>query len=660
MQSKFGLKDFILYVLVLILAVMVYLQMRQNDRNFKLLQDVVAENSRLVTTAGQQRDEIIRLGEQQRLALQTALREEVVLLRDQIDRLGDSGSGLSVREDDSDLALSDEPVEVNPDTSWARPGVPVVFPELYTWVSDPRQQANFSYGGEFVEVFEAQFPKITPYFYSDVYGRRIVEESVCEQLARYDPETLELVGLLADAWQIDPNGEWLRARINPRARFSDGVPVTAEDFRWTFHELIMNPQHETARFRSTLDGIEEVIAVDERVVEFRFRTKLFSNTSAALGLTVVPKHFYEQFQPSQLNQATGLLIGSGPYRLERLDINNQWTQGQQLTLVRNENYWGARPPIDRLKFYSITNDVARLTEFTNGDAHMIRAVAEQYRNKTDDPEFMSRFYAEQWVNMRSGFGFIAWNCGNRNGEPTPFVDARVRRAMTLLLDRERILRDFGEGLGAVATGPFPPSGPMNNPDIEPHPYDMDEARRLLDEAGWIRRDDGFRYKDGKRFEFEYTISQGSAYSEKVAAYLTTQCAQVGIVCKTRKIDWAIFAETLDNRDFDALTMAWSQNAPESDPQQLWHSSSIPNRGDNFVQWSNPRADDLITRGRSTLDDAERMAIWHELHEVFHEEQPYTFLLNSPWIRFISRDVSNVNTYPIGLDRNEMFFAAPMN
>ncbi|MFU8828584.1 MAG: ABC transporter substrate-binding protein, partial [Phycisphaerales bacterium] len=586
MQSKFGLKDFILYVLVFILAVMVVLAMRQNDRNFKLLQDVVAENRRLVTTAGQQRDELTRLGEGQLEALSSALREEVQLIRGQIDRLGQAGSGLSVTEDQSID-------ERGRDVSWARPGIEVVFPEPYTFVNDPTDQPGFAHGGEFVEIFEAQFPKITPYMYSDVYGRRIVDEAVCEQLARYDPETLELVGLLADAWQIDPDGEWLRARINSRARFSDGTPVTAEDFRWTFHELIFNPQLETARFRSTLDGIEEVVVISDRVVEFRFRTKLFSNVSAALGLTVVPKHFYEQFQPSQLNQATGLLMGSGPYRLERLDINNQWTQGRPLVLVRNENYWGKRPPIDRLRFGTITDNVARLTAFENGDAHMIRGVAEQYRNKTDDQRFMERFYAEQWINMRSGFGFIAWNCGNRDGRPTPFVDARVRRAMTHLLDRERILRDFGEGLGQVATGPFPPAGPMNNPDITPHPYDLTEARRLLDEAGWVLASDGFRYKDGQRFEFEFTISQGSTYAQLVAGYLAAQCAQVGIICRTRTIDWAIFSETMDNRDFDAITMQWSQSSPESDPQQLWHSSSIPNRGDNFIQWSNPRADDLI-------------------------------------------------------------------
>jgi peptide/nickel transport system substrate-binding protein len=653
MQSKFGLKDFILYVLVFILTIVVVLAMQQNDRNFKKLDELSNQNERALQTFGQIRDEISRLGESQAEALSEALRAEVQLLKGQIDRLGESSSGISVSQGET---IDEE----GRDLSWARPGYPVVFPRTYEYVNDPAERPDYSSGGEFIETFEAQFPKITPYFYSDVYGRRIVEESVCEQLARFDPQTLELVGLLADAWQIDPEGLWLRARINPRARFSDGVPVTAEDVRWTLEDLVFNPQHETERFRSTLNVIDDVEVISERVVEFRFTTGNFTNVTQALGFAIVPKHFYEQFQPSQLNQATGLLMGSGPYRLQSLNPENQWTQGNDLVLVRNENYWGRKPAITQLRFNAITDPVARLTTFENGDAHMVRGTSEQYRNKTNDPDFMANNRAEQWINMRSGFGFIAWNCADRNGEPTPFVDARVRRAMTHLLDRERILRDFANGLGQVATGPFPPSGPMNNPDITPRPYDLEAARRLLDEAGWVMRDDGYRYKDGKRFEFEYTISQGSTYSEKVAGYLTAQCAQVGIICNTRKIDWAIFAETLDNRDFDAITMAWSQSSPESDPYQLWHSSSIANRGDNFAQWSSPRADELIVRGRQTLDDTERMAIWHELHEVFYEEQPYTFLLNTPWIRFISRDVENVHTYPIGLDRNEMYFPAPMN
>ncbi|MCR9215584.1 MAG: ABC transporter substrate-binding protein [bacterium] len=653
MQSKFGLKDFILYVLVFLLTITVVFAMRQNDRNFERLSALEQQNDSMVQTLSQIRDEFAKTGNELVDALSETLRAEVQVIQGQIDRLGDSASGISVSEGQSIDAEGR-------DISWARPGVPVVFPRQYEYINDPFEAPDYSTGGEFIETFEAQFPKITPYFYSDVYGRRIVDESVCEQLGRYDPQSLEMVGLLAEAWQIDPDGEWMRAKINPRARFSDGVPVTSADVKFTY-DLVFNPQHETERFRSTLNVIESVEAISERVVEFRFTTQNFSNVSAALTMTIIPKHFYEQFQPSQLNQATGLLMGSGPYRLERLDASNQWSQGRDLVLVRNENYWGRKPPIQRLRFKVIQDNVARLTDFENGNSHMMRGVSEQYRSKTSDPNFMANNYAEQWINMRSGFGFIAWNCGENNGEPTPFADARVRRAMTHLIDRERVLRDFANGLGDVATGPFPPAGPMNNPNITPRPYDLDASKRLLDEAGWlVRESDGFRYKDGKRFEFEYTISTSSTFSEDVANYLADQCKKVGIVCTIRKIDWAIFAETLDARSFDAITMQWSQSSPESDPYQLWHSNSIANRGDNFVQWSSPRADELIERGRRTLDDTERMKIWHELHEVFYEEQPYTFMLNSPWIRFISRDVSNVHTYPIGLDRNEMYFPADMN
>lgn len=653
MENRFGLKDFILYTLVIILGVLVVLTMIQDDRRFKELATISTENQKQINGIIQIREEIENLGAGQLETLQQTLREEVLLLKGQIDRLGEGGSGLQVSQGAA-LDASGR------DLSWARQDAldAVVFPKPYTFVSNPKDYENFAEGGEFIEIFEAQLPKITPYLYSDVYGRRICDGPVCESLGRYDPQTLEWVGLLAEGWQIDPEGMWLRAKINPRARFSDGTKVTAEDFRWTFHDLIFNMQIEAARFRAIYNVIQSVNVISEDVVEFVFDKKQFSNIDSALSMYVVPKHFYAQFTPAQMNEATGLLMGSGPYRLENLDPDNQWSQGEDVVLVRNENYWGVQPPIARLRYKVVANNIARLTAFTNGEGDMIRGTSEQYRLKTQEPDFLQNNYAEQWINMRSGFGFIAWNCGERNGKLTPFADARTRRAMTHLLDRERIRRDFYEGLGEIATGPYPPAGPMNNPDITPLPYDIETAKQLLAEVGWIDRDGNgiLENEAGEEFRFEYTISQSSTASEKVASYLKDQCARVGIVCEIRKIDWSIFFSTMDERNFDAITMQWSQSSPESDPYQLWHSNSIADRGDNFVQWSNPRADELIVKGRGTLDDAERMKIWHELHEVFHEEQPYTFLLNSPWIRFISKRVGNVHPYPIGLDINEMFIA----
>lgn len=114
-------------------------------------------------------------------------------------------------------------------------------------------------------------------------------------------------------------------------------------------------------------------------------------------------------------------------------------------------------------------------------------------------------------------------------------------------------------------------------------------------------------------------------------------------------------QILNNRDFDAITMGWSASAPESDPRQIFHSASIENQGDNFVQWKSEEADRLIDAGRAALDESTRMQIWQDLHRVLHEEQPYTFLRDVPWLRFVDRDFHNVQMYPKGIEQREFFY-----
>lgn len=309
-----------------------------------------------------------------------------------------------------------------------------------------------------------------------------------------------------------------------------------------------------------------------------------------------------------------------------------------------------------MRFKSIIDGLARLTAYTNGDADMVRPTADQFRLKTDEPGFTDRHHALNWANMRSGYAFIAWQSGERNGKLLPFHDKKVRLAMTHLIDRDRVLRDIYKRIGTVATGPFNPSTEQADNTIKPWPYDTRKAQALLEEAGWADRNgDGvLENAAGEPFEFEFVFSTGSEAVERMARYVRDQCASVGIRCTLKPTDWSVFQTILQNRDFDALTMAWSQSAPESDPNQVWHSSSIQNQGDNFVQWVSPEGDRLIEEGRREVDDAKRMAIWRQLHRHFHEEQPYTFMINIPWLRFVNKRVENVNTYPKGLEQREMF------
>jgi peptide/nickel transport system substrate-binding protein len=120
------------------------------------------------------------------------------------------------------------------------------------------------------------------------------------------------------------------------------------------------------------------------------------------------------------------------------------------------------------------------------------------------------------------------------------------------------------------------------------------------------------------------------------------------------VDWSRYQELLKLRDFDAITLGWGSNAPESDPRQIWHSESTKEGGDNFTQWRSARADELIEKGRRTMDEAARMAVWREFEACVAEDQPYTFIRVAPWLRFVKRDFGNVNTYKTGLQPEEFF------
>ena len=670
MQNRFGLKDGVMLVLLLTVATLVVLGMFGNDRVLEQVQQVESKVGELEGAVAAGGDSSTSLSE---------LRDELNALRDAIIArpvnvyvTGASG-GAAMAPPATDASDAWETAERSVsksserDESWARPGVAIDWQEPWAMGSQPAEVPGFSDGGEFTEIFGAQLPRITPYLSGDVYSRRITDQ-VLESMAAYDPDTLKLRGVLADAWQFDPDGLWLRVHLNPDARFSDGVPLTAEDVRWTLEDFVFNERIEAERSRSILDMIEDVEVLSDHALEITFNKALFSNLSGALGNYILPKHYYSQFEESTINQSTGLLMGSGRFKMESNDPDNQWSPGSDVVIVRNERYWGnEKAPLDSLRFKVITESVAALVGFRNGDGDMLTPSSSQYSELRSNSDFLTDNAIYKWVNMRSGNGFIGWQCGRRGGPPdgqwTPFHDKRVRRAMTMTLDREQMIREIYAGVGVVSTGPSSPSSPASNPAIVPWPYSLDEARALLKEAGWedLNKDGVLEYQmddeyfsKGTPFKFEFTITQSGETTERIISYLVSQCEEVGIICEPRVVDWSFYSDMLKGRDFDAMIMGWSASGPESDPRQIWHRDSIQNQGDNFIQWDNQDASDLIVEGRKTMDAESRMLIWHDFHDILHDEQPYTFVRVAPWIRFINREIGNVETYPVGLEPAEFF------
>jgi peptide/nickel transport system substrate-binding protein len=538
--------------------------------------------------------------------------------------------------------------------SWARPDVPI------TTLQPPRRTGmEVALGGTIVEALESEPRTLTPLFATDAQARRVILENVCQTLARtarYGGSSLDRC--LATAYQADPAGLWLRVRLDDRARFSDGTPVTAADVRFSL-DILRTPGLDAARTSTILSGIDRVEVIADRVAEFHFiEPRPLNVTHALCSLLILPKHFYERYSVEDLNQSTGLLMGSGPFMVRPVGLDTQWKPGSDITLPRNPLAWEESPSADALRFMVITDAGARLTALKNGDIHIMRPTPDQVRSITESPYNAADPRVVTSYTTGSSFSAIAWNCGNRGDAPSIVADARIRSALTSLVDRRRIVDEFYAGVATIADHPFPINTSMRDYSIKPLPFDPPRATALLDEAGWTARNaEGIRvHADGRTLEIDLAIPQGSKLGEFVSLMLKDEAAKAGIRIRIATADMAAIGAMHRSGDFDGTLVAWVHGLPETEPRHHWHSASIRS-GDNFTRFANSDADTIIELGERTLDLGTRMQLWQRLHRVLHTEQPCTFLVNPTWVRLTAPNLS-VSTDFYGIDYAGSGFVAP--
>jgi peptide/nickel transport system substrate-binding protein len=479
---------------------------------------------------------------------------------------------------------------------------------------------------------------------ADMDTRYIVSGNIIEPLFEQDldADKDKLKPRLAEKMDISEDGLTITIKLKDKIYFSDGTAVTADDVVFTF-ETMKNPKIDCPDLRNYFDNITEVTKLDERTVKFVMKERYWKTINMIGGFYVFPKHIYQFKNPEEFNKRISNPVGSGPYIFERWDV------GQQIILKRNENYWGKKPNIKKIVFKFISNATAALAALRSHDIDIFEPGSEQVTDMPKDPQFAKEFKTIIFWDPTFGYWYFGWN------EQRPFFkDRRVRLAMTHLTDRETMVAQLTRGKGAVVTGTFYIYGRQNNPDIKPWPYDPKKAVQLLDEAGWIDHDgDGIRDKDGVPFRFKHSYPAGNISAEQMARLLKDEAAKVGIDVIPNPLESSIFLGNINDRIFDSLEAMWG-GVIEEDPYQLFHSSQIQGRGNNFVSFNNPQADKLMEQARRELDEEKRYKLYHEFHKILHEEQPYTFLMTRPRYYFIDRRFENVIVHKLGIDPFEWY------
>ncbi len=421
--------------------------------------------------------------------------------------------------------------------------------------------------------------------------------------------------------------------LRPNLKFHDGHVFDAYDVKFTY-EAIMNSKNLSPRV-SDYEPVKGIDVLDPLTVRIVYK-RLYSPALGTWAMGILPEHLLndkalrkealslgkdpEKFsmRQSKFNRHP---VGCGPF------FFRDWKSDQYIILDRFQEYWEGPPNYHRYVYRIIPDLLTQEMEFYAGTVDSYGVQPHQVERLKNDPMYQS------FSGPAFGYTYIGYNMRR-----DLFKDRRVRKALGMAIDLNKIIKYVLYGQGERITGPFVKQTDYYDHRIAPIPYDPEGAIQLLEDAGWKRNKEGWFEKDGKRLQFTLITNSGNDLRKAVLAIAQDAWRQIGIDVRTDLLEWSVFIqERVDKGDFDALILGW-QMGIEPDLYQIWHSSQTNPHQLNFVGFKNKEADDLIIKIRQEYDHDRQVTYSHRLHEIIAKEQPYTFLYVGKWTAILDKRI----------------------
>jgi len=445
---------------------------------------------------------------------------------------------------------------------------------------------------------------------------------------------LEIGPGLAESYAVSPDGRDFAFTLRREAVWQDGSPVTAGDAVFTFRKIVEKDTPSPV-IKPLFSELVSAEVTGERTFRLHFR-RADANRVSAFVLPILPEKRFarKRFLRAPDNRAP---FSNGPYRFV------SWKPQESIELARNERYWGPRGHFDRVIFKILPDDATAWRALAEGGLDETGLTQAGKDKSLADPAFAACCRLVEYYDL--DFNYIAFN----NRSPL-FVDPRVRRALTMLLDRAAVVRSLYRGSARIISGPWAPDSPAYDASVEPLPYDPAGAARLLEEAGWKDTNgDGLRDREGRELAFDVLVSSGSLIGQQICEVFAAAARKAGVQVRVRALEWSAYVERLDNGDFEAASGAWSATAdPNPDPFPLWHSTQVPPAGANSCFFADAEADGLMVAARGEQDVKKRTALYHRLHRIFRDQAPAIWIVNASKKYAFRREVRGLVTSPLGL------------
>ena len=445
-------------------------------------------------------------------------------------------------------------------------------------------------------------------------------------LVKYDKDGVEIVGDLAKSYEfLDDTTLIFHLRRN--VKWHDGKAFSAEDVLFTY-ELINSPKVVTP-YASTFRMVESVKVLDRYTVKVVYKKPYFKALETWMT-QIVPRHILKDEEDVMGSSFNMDPIGTGPYRLSKLEFS------KNIELTAFDDYFEHKPHIDKIVFHVITDPMTRFLMLRSQQIDIGVLEPMQLRRQVDKDFFN---YYQKIEQTSLSYTYLGFNLRNEK-----FKDKRVREALSLGIDRQKLVDILFLGHGRVCTGPFLPGGKSFNESVQAPAQDLIKAKRLLKEAG---------YDETHPLEFEIATSNSSEVRPYAAQIMQHELAKIGVKVTLRVMEWQAFLNmVVFPRKFDTVLLGWALSL-SPDPYLVWHSDNDKPGAFNFIGYKNDEVDRLIRKAGGIVDRKKLAVVQREIFKKIVDDNPYLFLFIPNDINVINKNISPIEPTISGFWHNQI-------
>jgi peptide/nickel transport system substrate-binding protein len=493
-------------------------------------------------------------------------------------------------------------------------------------------------GGIYAEALVGSLQRLNPVldFYNSV--DRDVNSLLYSGLIRFDDRGLPKADL-AESWGISMDGTIYNFTLRPNIRWHDGEPLTSKDVMFTI-ELLREGGDIVPKDMQTFWQQVEVKDLSDNTLQFKL-PEAYSPFLDFLDFGILPEHIlanlpFGEIVNSQFNLQP---IGSGPYKFDRLIVENDQITGVVLSVF--EDYYGKKPYIDQVVFRYYPDGASAFKAYQDGLVQGIGQVS---------LDILTPVLTEANLNLytvrRPELSLIILNL--KNPQATFFQDVNVRRALMTGLNRQWIVDNLLQSQAVVAEGPITPGSWAYYDNLEKVGFDLEAAKNILKESGYIVSADGSSVRQKEGTALSFVLSYPDTENHKALAEAIQKDWQLlDVQVDLESVPYEELVNIrLQDRDFQAALVDINQaHSPDPDPYPFWDQSQATG-GQNYSQWDNRTASEYLETARVTLDFEERSRLYRNFQVVFSEELPSLPLYYPLYNYAVDQELQGVRVGPL--------------